>query len=223
MFALGAARNAVKKTKGRYSKFWDVEILRDWLRATPPAEGVVGARDRAVVCVALWMLARESDLQRLCIPVEDLVSLGDCPERIRIYLDHPKQWDVISGTGASYELELTLDRQDPALCPVRALVPYLRWRSTVHSEDPWLFVSTVPPFGQLSTGTIARILRSSMELAGVDGRYKPHSIRGAVASQLSARGVPLDEIARRGRWSTLATLKGHYIRPLDKKGTEAEE
>lgn len=201
----------------RYAAFWDVNALLEVLRREAlPASDVpclVKAkriRDMAIIRVALALLARVSDLQRL---VFTPVSLSDSSVAVRVC--HPKQAASQRPVGQLPVVAVQLVASpEEALCPVRALARWTQVRPTGEGVAAQMFVTlSGAGFHPLAVGTLSRILLRYMAEAHVDVRvFHAHSLRGAMASHLWRSGCPIEEIMRRGRWATEKVLRRHYLR-----------
>lgn len=70
-----------------------------------------------------------------------------------------------------------------------------------------LFISFVHPHRGVSKDTIARWLRTVMELAGIDTDiYKAHSTRSAATTAALKYKVPLDSVLKTAGWSNVGTF-----------------
>ena len=80
---------------------------------------------------------------------------------------------------------------DYHICPVHTLKQYLDMRLPRSSEDA-LFLTTTQPYRGVSSDTIARWIKTMMQLAGIDtGLFGAHSCRAASTSTASFKGVSL--------------------------------
>jgi len=62
--------------------------------------------------------------------------------------------------------------------------------------------------------TIARWLKTSLELAGIDtNQFTGHSFRGAGLSAAQAKGANISQIVAHGDWKNVTTFKSHYSAP----------
>lgn len=106
---------------------------------------------------------------------------------------------------------------DRAVCVVATLRSYLD--RTMADRDrsgmDRLFIGLVAPFRPVTSNTIARWIKSFLEIAGIDTAiFKAHSTRGAAASKAFTNGEPVDSILRAGHWATESTFARFYRRGL---------
>ena len=114
----------------------------------------------------------------------------------------------------SMEIILPAFKDDKRICIVHTLHIYLNKTSKLRKSSK-LFISTVRPHNEVSKDTIARWIKASLKLAGVDvSIFKPHSARAAATSAAQRKGVPLGEILSVARWSNEATFAKFYRKPL---------
>jgi integrase len=70
-----------------------------------------------------------------------------------------------------------------------------------------------PLFGCASTAAYRRLFRAAVSALRLPAALVPHSLRHGGATYLSARGLSVDEIMRRGRWMEARTCRT-YIQHL---------
>ena len=93
----------------------------------------------------------------------------------------------------------------------RTLVRYV-WEHRAHPA-PFLTRYVREPAQCLGSERIAKRCLGVLKAIGVDvAVFKSHSLRGATATHLATRGVPLPWFQGRGGWSSLGTLQQHYNR-----------
>ena len=74
-------------------------------------------------------------------------------------------------------------------------------------------VSTIKPHRTIGSQTLARWMKTALQLAGVDiGMFKPHSTRHAASTAAYQASVPLEEILQRAGWSNANTFKRFYYK-----------
>ena len=79
---------------------------------------------------------------------------------------------------------------NPHLCPVVTLRAYEKKTEGDRAEETRLLLSKIRPHKPVTSSTVARWLKSLLELAGVDTSiFSAHSTRGASASMASRMGV----------------------------------
>jgi integrase len=79
-----------------------------------------------------------------------------------------------------------------------------------------LWNSFVKPHKALSSSTIARWLKMTLECAGVDiSIFGPHSTRGASASAAAKGGITTEDILKAANWSSESVFQRFYHRAVD--------
>ena len=89
------------------------------------------------------------------------------------------------------------------LCPVTLLKHYIAVRATlVSSTEMALFITHGKPHHGASKDTLARWIKDTLLLSGVDTNvFQAHSCRSASTSAAASAGVPIQTILRAGQWS----------------------
>ena len=107
-------------------------------------------------------------------------------------------------------------KDDADLCPVESLKSYeqrtQRFRSC--DENNQLFLSFIQPHRPVTSSTLARWIKSLLQLAGVDTTiFSAHSLRGAPTTEALNQGVSVQDILGMADWSQESTFTGFYYRP----------
>ena len=76
-----------------------------------------------------------------------------------------------------------------------------------------LLISTINPHRTIGSQTLARWIKSVLQLAGVDiDMFKPHSAMHEVSTAGYQASVSLDEMLQRAVWSNANTFKRFYYK-----------
>ena len=105
------------------------------------------------------------------------------------------------------------------LCPVETLRVYedrtRTLRQSTSDGAEWLFVALIKPHGAVSSSTIARWLKCTLEAAGIDtSTFSAHSVRSAATSAAANMGVTTNDILKAADWSTESVFQKFYYKPL---------
>ena len=105
--------------------------------------------------------------------------------------------------------------EDKKLCPVVCLQAYERATTTFRTTKSaaQLFLAMIPPHQPVTSSTIARWLKTSLEKAGLDPEFSAHSTRSASSTTASMPAVSTQEIMDRAGWSNKSTFCKFYYRP----------
>ena len=98
------------------------------------------------------------------------------------------------------------------LCVVQALQDYI-WRRDLITETDALLVTLRQPHRPASKDSIARWLKDTLKLAGIQN-YSAHSYRSASTSLAFCRTVPLKDIMAQGQWTNLNTWAKYYKKEI---------
>jgi len=105
--------------------------------------------------------------------------------------------------------------EDKKLCPVACLQAYERATTTLQTTKSaaQLFLAMVPPHQPVTSSTIARWLKMSLEKAGLDPEFSAHSTWSASSTTASMSRVSMQEIMDRAGWSNRDTFCKFCYRP----------
>ena len=103
--------------------------------------------------------------------------------------------------------------KNPKLCVVTAIKDYLqvtkRWRP--ENGPKQLLLSTIEPHQEVKKSTVAGWVKSMLRLAGINtSQFTAHSTRSASTSKANLKGLSLEDILKRGKWSSKSTWQKHY-------------
>lgn len=106
---------------------------------------------------------------------------------------------------------------DRRLCVVRYIYAYLK-RTNSLREDSQLLISYKAPHKKVGRNTIARWIKTIMQMAGIDtDTFKAHSTRAASTSAAKQAQVPLEHILQVAGWTGCATFAQYYDKPIQGK------
>ena len=107
---------------------------------------------------------------------------------------------------------------DVDLCPVECLKCYEALTSAFRPKDPslpnQLFLSYIRPHSPVTSSSVARWIKSILELSGIDiSIFTAHSVRGAATSEALNKGISIPDILKMASWSNESTFQRFYYRP----------
>lgn len=154
---------------------------------------VIGVRDRMILLLAFYLLARRSEMTRIRISDVVFTSDGGMDVRlVRTKTDKKSAGQVIHISPAS-----------EMLCAVAAVKEWLEQMRAQGIEDG-LLVRQVRVGGRIGEGIsdrlVDRIVKKLAAAAGVDRRVSGHTLRRSPVTHMAEKGVPMARIARRGGW-----------------------
>uniref|UniRef100_A0A1X7VC53 Uncharacterized protein n=1 Tax=Amphimedon queenslandica TaxID=400682 RepID=A0A1X7VC53_AMPQE len=102
------------------------------------------------------------------------------------------------------------------LCPVNNLDTYLDKTKQMMGNENRLFISFIKPHKAVTSSSIARWLRTTLEEAGIDSTiFRAHSTRGASASAEARGGVTLEEILKAANWNSESVFQRFCHKEVD--------
>ena len=166
-------------------------------------EGLIGARDRALLLVGFAAGFRRSELANL-----DVGDITETADGLIVRVLRSKTDPEGKGTSVALPYGSTA-----ATCPVRS---YRAWIAGAGITAGPAFRSVdrhghVSP-GRMNAGSVARLIKRAAKAAGLDAtRYAGHSLRAGFATQAFLNGAAEVSIMRQTRHKSLKTLR-KYIR-----------
>lgn len=101
--------------------------------------------------------------------------------------------------------------EDPILCVVRTLRSYLYRTENVRKGQDRLFLGIRQDHQTVCKVTIARWVRWTMKLAGIEiAVFKAHSVRGASTSKMAKLHLPIKSIMQKASWKSETTFRKFY-------------
>lgn len=194
----------------RYKQIWDTRAVFNVLRTWGPSRDLDLKKLTLRLCILLALLGATRTQFLKALRVDKIEMSKD---RIVLRVDELMKTDGPGKVG--HELKLSAYPVDRRLCVVRTLKQYLVLTQPFRGEHKQLFLSLKMPHGPVSKDTIARWIRDTLVLAGIDVNiFKAHSVRTASVSAASASFVPVNDIMQRAGWTQEKTFRKFYKKPI---------
>ena len=200
----------IKPPTPRLRSTWDVKRLLEFLATLDPPVSLTlkMLSFKLAALLALTSSARAHELIKLDL---DFVSIKSDSWEFSL-TEHTK----VSRPGhPARKIYLPAFPDNPKICVVKTLQEY-RSRTETRRQSSRLLISFVRPFKPISSQTMSRWLRKTMQLAGFACHFTGNSTRSASTSAAARAGVPLDTIQVAADWSSSETFKRFYLRSPDK-------
>ena len=197
-----------KPAKPRYFLTWDVSVVLKFLEGLMPLSGL-SLKMLTLKTLALIALATAPRAQTLCA-----LNLDNMLVEQQAVVFTFSNILKTSRTGQCYSLKVEHFRNEK-ICAMHTLLYYINRTASLRSSRK-VFISFVT-FKEVTTCTLARWLRTVLELSGIDSEvYKAHSFRGASASAAYNKGCSLKTIISHADWKSDKNFKKFYCRNVDK-------
>ena len=201
----------------RYTFVWDVEVVLGFLKTNLSNNTQLSDLDlsqKLTALLALTAAQRVSSIHHLNI--DFMVKNGT--SYVFYFNKLHKSWKRGKAPPC---ITYQAYSDDPDLCVVEALNEYINrtqeWRKD--SERSQLLLGTVKPHKPVVSSTISGWLKKLMARAGINTEiFKGHSTRSASTSKARSVGVPLEEILKRGSWSSSNTWHNFYNKDIVQEG-----
>ena len=170
-------------------------ILRQIKHNLQPLSDFDNAMVWAAACLAFFAFLRSGEFCSSALSLTDVaVDSHSNPTALAVSINRSKTDQFGQG------IKIYLSKTDSDLCPVSAMVAYLRMR---HRPDGPLFLTKEGR--PLSRQFFVSRIQSSLVRAGIDpSSYKSHSFRIGAATTAAALGLSDSLIKSLGRWSSEA-------------------
>ena len=117
----------------------------------------------------------------------------------------------------SRPVELRAYPLDSKLCVVTCLKAYLKATNNIRQDETSLFLTYQKPHKAASKDTIARWIKPTLTLAGIDTHvYGAHSTRSASTSAAARQGLPTTTILQSAGWCSNNTFEKFYNMDLER-------
>ena len=190
--------------KPRYSQTWDVTQMPAYLRSLGGNEtlSLKLLTQKLAMLLALVLGHRSSDLVRLT-----LCGRSYIPEGVTLLCKGIVK-QTRPGNEKSLQPVVIASFEEEPLCPVACLRVYEEATAKFKKDEAamQLFLAVVPPHWPISSSTIARWVKNSLERAGLESTFSAHSTRSAVSTAAALSGLSTREIMDRAGWSSLDTF-----------------
>jgi len=207
----------------KYTSMWDVNVVLRYLTehmSRNDSLRIIQLSAKTAILLALTTMMRISELASI-----DAGSIRFSTEGVAFSLLNLRK-SQRSGSLHGFSVKcLPSGPSATAFCPVQTLRSYLEAtenRRTDAESRGRLFISTVRPFGAVTSSTVGNWMKDILREAGVDTcSFSAHSTRGAAASKAAAVGIPVMSILRLASWSSESTFTTFYRREIQQQDVGA--
>lgn len=189
----------------RYHSTWDVSIMLDLFSSWPDNEHlslkVLSFKLTALLC--LFSINRVSDVKAL-----DITHRSFTPNGVTFRIVKRTKTNLQLISYPAFPLH-------KKLCVVECLKTYeLRTQPIRSPLSSQLLISFRKPYQPVSSPTLSRWVRNTMQMAGIDiSIFGAHSVRGAISTKALQKGCSLSDIMKAADWSRESTFKTFYFKP----------
>lgn len=108
-------------------------------------------------------------------------------------------------------LRLPYFNSRPEICPARCLDTYIDKTETLRNNHEHLFVSYKTPFSKVTSQTLSRWIKKTLDLSGIDTSiFSSHSTRHAATSAAGRLGVSIDLIRKTAGWTESSSVFARF-------------
>lgn len=193
----------------KYSITWDVNVVLNYLGTLFPHEQI-SLEQLTKKCSTLIALVTAHRVQTISKIYLKNISMYENHIIIRIT-------DLIKTSRPGFAqplLQLPFFNEKPEICPAKALSSYIDRTKSLRKSDS-LFISFRKPHGAVTSQSISRWLKCTLQDSGVDvSIFTGHSTRHAATSRAYNRGVNVDLIRKTAGWSGNSRTFAKYYNRL---------
>lgn len=200
----------LRPLKPRYESTWDTAPVLEYISKLFPMDtlNLHQLSDRTIILLALATAQRAQTLASI-----SLENIKISTDRVQI-----KITDILktSGPGRTQPFfDFPFLKEKPVLCVAQTLIEYIKRTKSVRHNENKLFISFRSPYKPVTSQTISRWIKSILKNAGIDEKFKGHSVRHAATSKAAALGVNWDIIRKTAGWTQESQVFARfYHRPI---------
>jgi len=195
----------------RYTSTWDVQAVLNYIESLGDNENLSLKllSFKLTMLLALTRPSRSADLSQLCVLRRVYKSDG-----VYFYPQTLAKQSRQSSKIATFFFPSLSD--NPILCPVTTLKAYEARTQPFRRNETRLLLATIKPNHPVTSSTVARWLKSLLELSGIDTSiFNAHSVRGASSSKAANMGVTTNDILKAVNWSSESVFQKFYHKPSE--------
>lgn len=181
----------------KYSVTWDASIVISHLRQLYPNDmiSLENISKKLVTLLALLTAHRVQTLSKINIKnIEKFAT--------KVTIKIPDFLKTTRHGSLQPILVLPFFEEQPEICPVKTLLTYLEKTDALRNNNEYLFISFRPPHKAVSSQTLSRWVKETMNDSGIDVNiFTAHSTRHAATSAAHRLGINLDQIRKTAGWS----------------------
>lgn len=195
----------------KYDLTWDPTIVLEYVATLFPNEELSFDLLSRKVATLLALVTAHRVQTLALIDIRDIeLKVGGI--RIKV----PARIKTTGKDNFQLVLELPYFKDNPRICPARALQTYLLKSKDLRNPTVFsLFLTHKKPHSKASSQTISRWIKEMLSKSGIDTSiFTAHSTKHASTSAASRKGITLDTIRRTAGWArNSATFARFYNRP----------
>ena len=202
----------LKPSLPKYSYIWDVGQLFSYFQE-PPTIASLSLKELSYTTTTLLCLLPGQRCQTL--HAMDLRYIQVLPDRLHISIHQVHKTTKPGKHQAPFEIQSFPSNE--CLCIEKRIHEYLSRTAPLRKNHTQLFNSFQSPFQPVFKDTIARWVKETLKLAGIDtSKFSAHSCRAASTSAAHKAGLSLPEIMAAAGWSNARTFAQYYCKTIDK-------
>ena len=201
----------------RYPFIWDVEKVLCYLKSLPAHTNL---SEKELTLKLITMLALTATSR--CSEISYLNINFMAKTEGKYIFSFKKLTKVCRRSNWQPTLSFHEFEQDKSLCVVSLLDTYKErskpWRQD--QQNGRLLLSFVKSHNEVVKCTISGWIKEVLKQSGINvEHFKAHSTRSASSSKVQMSGLPVEQILKRGNWSSKSTWQKFYIKNIEEDKT----
>lgn len=193
----------------KYDITWDTSKVLDTLGKWYPNENL-SLQNLTKKCVTLLALATAHRVQTL--HKANINNIESHTSQINIKI--PNLIKTSKPGSNQPTLYIPFFNEKPSICPATTLLCYISKTAPLRQTED-LFIAFKKPFKSVTTQTISRWIKSTLNECGIDvSKFTAHSTRHASTSRAYLNGVNIDTIRKTAGWSGTSTTFGKFYQRI---------
>ena len=195
----------------KYTDTWDPSIVLKLLKTWSPPETI----DLKTLTLKVGMLILLVTGQRIqTLAALDIDNMCSSSSSFIFRISSLLKQSRPGFTNPTVRLQLY--EPDCRLCIYTYLTEYLKRTQELRHSESALLLTYKGPHHRASKDTMARWVRTVLDLAGINTRkYGPHSVRSASVSAAKRGGAKVQDILDTAGWTSSNTFAKYYDRTVD--------
>jgi hypothetical protein len=201
----------LRPTRSKYITTWDPEVVLRLLETWAPATDIT-LEKLSMKCIMLILLT--SGQRPQILTKMSILHMKKTNHSLEFFLT---SLDIKQGRPNFKAPTLLLAEfpQNKKLCVYYYMIIYLQRTALLRKDVTSVFLTTTKPHRAVSSNTLSRWLKSTLNIAGIDTTiFSPGSTRSASVSKAREQGAPLEQILQAGGWTRKSTFTTFYSKPI---------
>lgn len=196
----------IRPAKPKYDYTWNPKLVLDYFSNCAENSALSLENLTMKVCTLLALVTAQR-MQTLLLIEIDNIKLSN--ERIEIPI--AKRIKTSGHNRVQPYLRIPFFHENQKICAAQALLVYIEKTKDLRQNIKQLFISYQRPHKAVSSQTLSRWIKSTLEKSGVDTNvFTAYSTRHSSTSTAKSKGLNIDLIKKTAGWTAESTTFAHF-------------